>query len=75
MTANQITDLFATLPRRLNPVSAAARLEGHAAAIESAPSMGRCAIRRAMTAFTTALLPCDRNCGFASQPAAELKSP
>jgi hypothetical protein len=75
MIATQKTEPFAALPRWLTTVSDHARLDGRTPAIQSALSTGRCALRRAVTAFTSAGVPCDSNRSFKIQPPAAFKSP
>jgi len=75
MITTQKTDSFPALPRWSTTVSDDARLEARPAAIESALSTDRCALRRTVTAFTSARVPCDSNRGFKIEPAAPFKSP
>jgi hypothetical protein len=75
MTATQKTKPFAALPRWLTTVSDDARLDGRTAAIQSALSTGRCALCRAVTAFTSACVPCDGNRSFKIEPSTAFKSP
>jgi hypothetical protein len=66
MIAITKTDLFAAPHRWFTAVSDAARPKGRAAAIQCAPTTDRCALRRPVTAFTSACLPCHSNAGSKS---------
>jgi hypothetical protein len=75
MSDMQQTDLFATLPRRPNSVSAAAYLQAHAAIIAGAPSASLGANHAAATSFNRSSDQGAAKPGSTSQPSAPLKSP
>jgi hypothetical protein len=75
MSARQMNDLFAALPRWSTTVRNGARLEYRAEAILNVPSLS-CSVKYCSApGIISARRPCDSNRSFNSQPAAALKSP
>jgi hypothetical protein len=75
MIATQMTNPFATLPRRINAVSDTSRFKAHAAIIVRAKPSRYCAKHRSEISFNSAPMPCDSYRGCNSEPSAVIKSP
>ena len=75
MSAMQMTEPFAIVPRQLNAVSAGACLKGCSQTVDGATPTRYCAKYRSAISFTSARMSCDSNRGCNSQPAAVIKSP